>query len=127
MDVSIRNLNIQKDERGWLAEVLRPADVGNKKFGQLLITVAKPGQTKGGHFHKQKREWYLVIAGKARLTLTNKITHETMEIILEDNKPRLVEMPKLVHHQISNIGNTDMTLLVYVSEEFDINNPDTYK
>jgi dTDP-4-dehydrorhamnose 3,5-epimerase-like enzyme len=126
MDLNIKKLEVLNDSRGWLTEILRPEDVGEAKFGQILITVAKPGQTKGGHFHKRKREWYLVIQGTARLNLNDAVTNEKKEIILDSAEPTLVEMPKNVMHSITNIGKHDMMLLVYISEPFNKIDPDTY-
>ena len=57
MKLNIKKLVVKKDSRGWLAEIIQSEDVGKKRFGLLLITTAHPGQVKGNHYHKKKKEW----------------------------------------------------------------------
>lgn len=126
MKNKVKKLEVKKDERGWLAEILTPNDVNNKPFGLILITTAKPGQEKGKHYHKRKTEWYFVISGKGRLTLTDIVTGDKEEVVIEEDNMNVVEIPPNNFHEIKNIGETDMCLLVYVSEKFNPNDPDTY-
>ena len=127
MDIKKKELEVKRDIRGSLYEVLRPEDVGEGKFGQILITTAKPGQKKGGHYHLRKREWYCVISGDAKIEFENPKTHEKIEIRVTAEKPCVVEMPKGILHSIENIGSGEMTLLVYINESYRSNDPDTFR
>lgn len=126
MKVKIKNLTIKKDERGWLAEILNSKDVYNEKFGLALVTTALPGQTKGKHYHKRKKEWYCVIVGNALLTIKNRKTKEIKKIKMGENKLKLIQIPTGYWHSIKNIGNKEMILLAYVSEPFNSSDPDTF-
>lgn len=124
--LTVKRLEVKSDKRGWLAEILRPEDVDAGPFGQVLITTAHPGEEKGNHYHKRKREWWCVIAGRARLTVTDRQTRESQSIELGERNMVLVEIPKNTLHLIENIGTTDMYLLAYIDEPFDPQDPDTY-
>ena len=122
-----KKLKIRKDSRGWLVEILRNEDVGIGSFGQILLTVAKPGQVKGGHYHKRKIEWYCVIQGSGCLTVINNSSNEKKDYILGKENMSLVKIPPNNTHSIKNIGKEDMYLLVYISEAFHQSDSDTYE
>ncbi|MDG7013004.1 MAG: WxcM-like domain-containing protein [Nitrososphaerota archaeon] len=119
-------MEVKQDSRGWLAEILRVEDTGAHQFGQIIVSTAYPGQTKGNHYHLRKREWYCVIKGKAKLTVVDRRTRESTELVMEDVHPVVVEIPVGTLHWISNIGASDMYLLTYTDESFDLNDPDTF-
>lgn len=126
--IKIKNLDIREDGRGWFTEILRWEDLEDKekKFGQMYVTVARPGQTKGKHYHTRKTEWFCVIKGLGLLTLIDKNTKEKQEIkIGEDNKVAL-QIPPMVWHAIANRDkNNDMYLVAYIDEPYNPNDPDT--
>lgn len=126
MEIVIKKLLVSRDERGWLSEIVRPEDVGKTQFGQILITTANKGQTKGKHYHKRKIEWYCVIQGKAILTITNNKTKKGREVPMGEGNMILVKIPPNHFHEIKNIGETEMLLLVYINEAFDPSDPDIY-
>src|SRR5919198_2057340 len=75
--VSIQHLDIKRDDRGWLAEVLRSSNIPDtKQMSQLYVTVGNPGKTKGKHYHTRKTEWFCVAAGRAKLYLKDTRTQE---------------------------------------------------
>lgn len=126
MELIIKKLTISKDKRGWLCEIIRSEDVGKAQFGQILVTTAKKGETKGKHYHNRKTEWYCVIQGKAILTITNNKTKESKEVSMGEDNMVLVKIPPHNFHEIKNIGETEMFLLIYISEAFDPSDPDIY-
>ena len=126
MDVVVKKLVIRKDQRGWLAEIVQPEDVGKKEFGQILVTTALPGKIKGNHYHKRKTEWYCVIKGIGLLTLMDQYTKEKREIEIGERNMVLVKIPPLTVHSIKNIGEEELFLLAYLDEGFDPVEPDTY-
>lgn len=126
MRVSIKKLEIKEDKRGWLAEIVRPEDIGEKKFGLVLMTTVLPGQTKGNHYHKRKTEWYCVIKGDGLLTLTDQTTKEKKEMEIGEKNMVLVKIPSLTIHSIKNMGTEELYLLAYVDEVFNPSDPDTY-
>lgn len=127
MSIIVKSLDVKRDARGWLSEVIRSEDVGNKKFGQVLVTAANPSETKGNHYHKRKTEWYCVIKGAGMLTIINRANKEKKEIEQGEENMNLVKIPPNHFHKITNTGKTEMLLLVYIDEAFNGNDPDTYK
>jgi UDP-2-acetamido-2,6-beta-L-arabino-hexul-4-ose reductase len=126
MDLKVRRLDVKKDDRGWLAEILRAEDTKPHQFGQIIITVAHPGQTKGNHYHVRKREWYCVIRGKAMLTVVDRNARVSTELAMGENNMVTVEIPVGALHWIKNTGSDDMYLLAYSDEPFIPNDPDTF-
>lgn len=127
MKLNITKLVVKKDSRGWLAEILRPEDVGKKKFGLVLVTTARPGQIKGNHYHKKKKEWYCVVRGRGLLRIWGRQkTNESKELEIGERNMVVVEIPTGYFHSIKALGNQEMYLLAYVSKAFDPSDPDTY-
>lgn len=126
MEIDIKKLDMKRDERGWLAEVIKTEDVGSHPFGLIHITTAKPGYTKGGHFHKRKTEWFCVIKGQGQLFLKDLESGEEKSLKLWEEDMSLVRIPPFIFHSIKNVGNDEMYVLAYVSEGFDPKDPDTY-
>ncbi|OGK53387.1 hypothetical protein A3B56_02720 [Candidatus Roizmanbacteria bacterium RIFCSPLOWO2_01_FULL_45_11] len=127
MKLNIKKLDVKRDDRGWLAEIIRPEDVGYEKFGQILISTALPGKTKGCHYHKRKREWYCLIQGTGLLTVTDRKTGEKIELTLSDKDLMLVEIPTGFLHSLENTGDNELILMAYLDESFDPNDPDVYQ
>lgn len=121
-----KKLILHTDSRGRLVEIVRPEDVPTEGFGQITMTTAVKGETKGKHYHKRKTEWYCVIQGRAKLLLrSNKTGEELTEELAGDNL-QLVEIPPDWYHKIANTGKGEMILLIYCNESFDQTDSDTY-
>ena len=59
-----------KDERGWFLKVITGTEDNIPDHtGEVYLTMGKPGQTKGGHYHPKAVEWFTLISGKAVLKL----------------------------------------------------------
>ena len=108
------------DERGMFAEMLKTKD-----SGQVSFFTAKPGVTRGGHYHHSKTEKFLVIQGKARFGFRHIVTDETYEITAFGNKLKIVETAPGWSHDITNIGTEEMVVILWANEVFDLDNPDT--
>jgi dTDP-4-dehydrorhamnose 3,5-epimerase-like enzyme len=53
--VRIDRLEIKRDERGWLTEILHSSNQSaDAKLAQLYITVGNPGKTKGKHYTPER-------------------------------------------------------------------------
>jgi dTDP-4-dehydrorhamnose 3,5-epimerase len=124
--VRVDRLEVKRDERGWLAEVLRSSDqAAGAKIAQLYLTVGNPGKTKGKHYHTRKTEWFSVASGKAKLFLKDTRTGEEQIVPMGENNMVTVTIPPHVAHAITNDGETPFYLIVVVSEEFNPGDPDT--
>lgn len=127
-NVKIKKLNVKTDDRGWFSEILRFEELLNKKkgFGQIYVTVAKPGQIKGKHYHRRKTEYFCVIKGNGILTLIDKKTKSKQKIRMGENHLVMVQIPPKVWHAIENTEKDDLYLLAHIDEPFDPDDPDTY-
>ncbi len=125
-EIDAKTLEIKTDKRGWLAEILKSDELKRKEFGQLFITTAHTGITKGGHYHKRKTEWFCVIKGKGLLVLEDIKTNERKEIILDAEEISTVKIEPYMKHSIKNIGDGILYLIVYVDEQFDPGDADTF-
>jgi len=114
-------LNENKDERGKFVEIIK-----TKNTGQISFLTAPPGITRGCHFHHSKNEKFILVNGKARIRYRNLITNDTHEIIVDDSNSTVAETIPGWVHDITNIGNEKLIVLVWTNEIFDIENPDTF-
>jgi len=109
------------DPRGEFAEVLRTPDCG-----QFSYFTAHPGVTRGAHYHHSKTEKFLVIRGRAKFRFRHLATGETAEIESSGDAPRIVESIPGWAHDITNVGDTEMIVMLWANEVFDRGRPDTY-
>jgi len=110
-----------EDERGTFYEFVKTID-----SGQFSISTTAPGITRGNHYHNTKNEKFLVIKGEASIKHRQIHGDEIIEYKVSDKKMEVVEMIPGYTHDITNIGNSEMILLLWANEAFDKNNPDTY-
>lgn len=108
------------DERGMFAEMLKTKD-----SGQFSFFTAKPGVTRGGHYHHSKTEKFLVVQGRAKFGFRNIATDETHEIITTSKELKIVETVPGWSHDITNIGTEEIIVMLWANEIFNPNNPDT--
>jgi len=110
-----------EDPRGVFVEMLRTQD-----SGQFSYFTAHPGITRGGHYHHSKTEKFLVVKGKARFKFKHIMTDETYALDTSDKTPQVVETVPGWTHDITNIGDDEMIVLLWANERFDPEKPDTY-
>jgi len=109
------------DERGIFVEMLKTPD-----SGQFSYFTAHPGVTRGGHYHHTKSEKFLVVKGYASFGFRNIVTQETLKIETSGDDPTIVETIPGWAHDITNIGEEDMIVMLWANEIFDREKPDTY-
>ncbi|WP_194727116.1 UDP-2-acetamido-2,6-beta-L-arabino-hexul-4-ose reductase [Noviherbaspirillum malthae] len=108
------------DPRGIFVEMLKTPDCG-----QFSYFTAPPGITRGEHYHHSKTEKFLVIKGSARFGFRNIITDETHELITSGGEAMIVETVPGWTHNITNIGDDEMIVMLWANEVFDRERPDT--
>jgi len=109
------------DERGVFVEMLK-----TKHGGQFSFFTAHPSITRGGHYHHSKTEKFLVIKGKACFRFRHMITGEFYELYTNGEQPEVVETVTGWTHDITNVGDDEMVVMLWANEIFDRENPDTY-
>jgi UDP-2-acetamido-2,6-beta-L-arabino-hexul-4-ose reductase len=113
-------LNSNTDNRGSFSEFIKTPD-----RGQISVNISKPGITKGNHWHQTKNEKFLVVSGKGVIRFRKIDSDKIIEYFVSEEKLEVVEIPPGYTHNISNIGEKDMVTIMWASELFDPNRPDT--
>ena len=108
------------DARGIFVEMLKTPDCG-----QFSFFTAHPGITRGGHYHHTKTEKFLVIKGRARYRFRHLLTDETFEVESHGDEPLIVETIPGWAHDITNIGEDELVVMLWANEIFDRQRPDT--
>lgn len=108
------------DARGRFVEMLKTKD-----SGQFSFFTAHPGITRGGHYHHTKNEKFLVIQGSARFGFRHIETDETYELFTDSVTPEVVQTVPGWSHDITNIGDNEIIVMLWANEIFDRAHPDT--
>lgn len=114
------DLPVHGDARGVFVEMLKTQD-----SGQFSFFTAHPGITRGGHYHHSKTEKFLVIKGQARFGFRHMATGEMFFLDTHGDKPQVVETVPGWTHDITNIGDSEMIVMLWANEIFDRERPDT--
>ena len=121
------SLKMNCDVRGSFTEIFRTVD-----RGQFSINISKPGIIKGNHWHNTKNEKFVVVSGKGvirfrRIGLDEKsIPFPVLEYFVDGEHLEVVDIPVGFTHNIENLGDDDMVTLMWASECFDPDKPDTF-
>ena len=114
-------LTMHKDERGSFSEFVR-----TDGQGQFSANVIKPHVIKGNHWHHSKHEKFLVVAGAGVIRFRQINSDKVFEYKVSGERHEVVEIPPGYTHNIENLGETDMTVIIWANENFNPAAPDTY-
>jgi UDP-2-acetamido-2,6-beta-L-arabino-hexul-4-ose reductase len=109
-----------EDPRGEFAEVLKTTD-----SGQVSFFTAHPGITRGGHYHHTKNEKFLVVRGRARFGFRQILTGEAFQLEACGTNPQVVDTVPGWSHDITNVGDEELIVMLWANEVFDRQKPDT--
>ena len=114
--------NYAEDDRGSFEELYK-----SKKYGQISDNVAFIGITKGGHYHTYKKEIFYTVIGKSEIKQRNIKTNEMIVDVVDGKEPHPVKIGVEYAHQIKNIGQENAHTLMWISEVYNPDTPDTFK
>ncbi len=114
-------LDKKTDHRGYFCECLK-----SEVAGQVSISLTKPGIERGNHWHNTKAEKFLVLQGKALIQFRKINSDEIIDYSVSGDEPEMVDIPTGYTHTIKNAGPEDLITLIWCSELFDPQKPDTY-
>jgi len=115
-------LTRHNDRRGSLVEAVR----AHGSEGQTFVSTTEPGVTRGQHFHLRKVERFVVVDGRARISLRRVLTDEVVTFDVDGAQPVVVDMPTLWAHNITNTGGSQLTTVFWTNELFNPEDTDTY-
>ena len=108
------------DVRGNFVEMLKTKD-----SGQFSYFTAYPGITRGGHYHHTKSEKFLVVKGTAEFRFKCILSGDKHTIKTSCSETRIIETIPGWAHDITNIGEDEMIVILWANEIFDKGKPDT--
>ena len=116
------------DDRGWFLKAItgKEEDIPSHT-GEVYLTMGKPGQAKGGHYHPEAVEWFTIIEGCAILKLEDMETHERRDIEMPFEKAQTVFIPNGVAHIVVNNSDKNFILLAYTDKLNDPADTITYQ
>jgi len=126
MELDIKELNVKKDDRGAVLEIIK-RDLINEDIQEVLMISSKPGVIRGNHYHERKGEWLCIVQGKAKFVYEDIKTGERKELIVDGEKPTIIKTPKNVSHAVQNIGDGDLLMIEISDKLYDEKNPDTVR
>ena len=116
--VTVKDLKVIPDERGYVMEMLRSDDPEFAGFGQAYVSATYPGVVKAWHYHKVQVDQFICIVGMVKLVLIDTregspTKGEVNEFFLGVQRPQLVVVPNLVYHGWKCISEA-MSLVVNI-------------
>lgn len=121
LESTVTSASKNVDERGSFTELVR-----TKECGQFSISFSKPGVVRGNHYHHTKLERFIVVKGKAKISFSSVINDDKYSFVVDENDIKIVTIPVGYTHNIENIGDDEMILILWCNELFDKDKPDTY-
>ena len=117
------------DSRGNFTELIRTL-----RCGQVSVNVAKPGITRGEHWHNSKWEIFIVVSGhglirQRRIGIDPETVKEypVIEFEVTGEQMKAVQMLPGYTHSIINLSRTeDLVTVMWANEPFDPEHPDTF-
>lgn len=117
------------DSRGNFTELIRTL-----RCGQVSVNVAKPGITRGEHWHNSKWEIFIVVSGhglirQRRIGIDPETVQEypVIEFEVTGEQMKAVQMLPGYTHSIINLSKTEnLVTVMWANEVFDGEHPDTF-
>ena len=107
--LDIRELPVYKDQRGWLAEIIRDDETEYRPVMSYL-SMTRPGLLRGPHEHTDQTDYFCFI-GKFRLYVwdnrKDSTTYLEKKIIDTNGTPTVAIVPAGVVHAYKNIDSSD--------------------
>ena len=114
-------LNRFMDARGWsLNDIYSMFDLD--EF-QVNFSILNPDVIKAWHRHKNQDDYFCVVKGMAQIgTYSDKDGPE--KYFIGEHNPAIVKIPAGEWHGLKALGNEPCGLLYFVTNLFDLENPD---
>ena len=116
------DMNFAADARGSFEELYK-----SKKWGQISENISFPHIIKGGHYHTYKKEIFYTVKGKCEIKQRNVKTDEMLVDVVDGKDGKMVDIIPMYTHSIENIGDTNSHTIMWISEIYNENTPDTFR
>jgi len=135
--VQVKTLTVNRDDRGFLMEILRKDDALFDSFGQAYVTSVKHGIAKAWHYHINQTDIFVCLSGTALVALADlredsPTRGAAAEFVLEAPKPEggevlLLRIPPLVLHGFTAREPESALILNLPNRMYDYNIPDEHR
>lgn len=122
MSVSYERLNVIRDQRGFVLELLTAEEFVSQRNAHAVVSL--PGVVRGNHYHTKGRET-ITILGPSLVRFRGQGGIEEV-VVPEKEAWRFVFLPG-VSHAIKNLGGEANILIAFNTLEHDPTNPDTHR
>ncbi|MBR7091930.1 MAG: NAD-dependent epimerase/dehydratase family protein [Clostridia bacterium] len=115
-------LPTHEDARGSFTELLRTGSCG-----QVSVNICRPGVTKEQHWHHTKWELFVVVSGHGLIQERRIGSDEVLRFEVSGDKLEAVHILPGYTHNLINLSDTeDLVTVLWASEPFDPQHPDTF-
>lgn len=130
MDYKIVNSTKRIDHRGYLVDFLKGThmDKEDEKLGQIyFVTFEKKNIVRGNHYHKNKKEWFVVVRGKLKAVFLDLKTKEKIELVLDGDSEEYVRLfvGKNIAHAFKSLTKR-AEMINYCNKVYHAKKPDTH-
>jgi dTDP-4-dehydrorhamnose 3,5-epimerase len=121
--VKLKHLTTHLTEDGYFRELVRREDFLLEEFGQSSVSLAHPGFIKAFHYHQKQDDLWYVVFGQIRVVLydtrkESKTYRQTQVVIMGEDDPKVVLIPKGVAHGYQVLGNKDALLMYHTTKSY---------
>ncbi|TLZ88153.1 MAG: cupin domain-containing protein [Methanobacteriota archaeon] len=120
--IELERLRVRADRRGRLEELYRTGPRRPRVEEVYRITFRRSA-IRGGHFHRRKHEFVLILRGTLECTLYRP-RGDVLERVRLGPRSGLLHVPPGVGHQFRNIGSAPAQALVLATVRYDVARPD---
>ncbi len=134
--VRLIDLRLMVDDGGSFAELVRFDESGRLlsipefQVRQSSYSQVLPGAVKAFHLHYHQEDvWFVpptdrLLIGLIDARKASPTYNQSMRFVMGGGKAQLLYIPRGVGHGGANIGTQPATILYYVNQHFDLNDPD---
>lgn len=120
--VTVKDLKTNKDDRGYLYEVLREDWFDGVDIKQVYVVEDQARETiRGFHKHDELVDYFCIISGSAKFIFEKDGEMET--VVLSEKNPQVIEVPTDVYHGWKSLED-NTKLLSIATELYNYDNPD---
>ena len=136
--VTVSETRVFTDDGGSLTELGRLdrgrlANFPEFEARQINLSQVLPGAIKAFHLHLNQDDiWYVPPTERLLVVLTDQrqtspTVGQTTRFVLGAGKSQLVYIPRGVAHGIANLWTDSATMIYFVNQHFDLENPDEHR
>lgn len=115
-------ISIFADERGWSMMNLFRGALGPR--GQVNYSMMYPGVIKAWHSHKRQSDFWLSVMGHVKVGVHREDDGQSWMAVIGEQNPGIMIIPPTLWHGAATVGHLPAGLLYYVTEGYNLNQPD---